>query len=140
MAEYLVKQLRWMEDVRKKDISCPVPCINECFFKEVADAIEQLIKERDDWKTTAKIERDGMWEWFEAYQKDVPLWISVAKRLPEENGFYLCLYEAKQPGGIAMDEGLSILQYLDNKWRLNEIYTVTHWMPLQEPPKGEDNG
>jgi len=134
MYEELTKKLCWMEDVCKKDISCPVPCINECLFKEAADAIEQLIKERDDWKTTAKLEREGMWEWFEAYQKVVPLWISAAKRLPEENGFYLCLYEAKHPGGIAMDEGLSILQYLDNKWRLNEIYTVTHWMTIPELP------
>ena len=70
MHEKLIEQLRWMEDVCKKDISCPVPCINECFFKEAADAIEQLIKERDDWKTTAKLERDGMWEWFENCQID----------------------------------------------------------------------
>lgn len=43
MYEELIKQLHWMEDVCKKDISCPVPCINECFFKEVADAIEELL-------------------------------------------------------------------------------------------------
>ena len=60
MYEELIKQLRWMEDVRKKDISCPVPCINECLFKEAADAIEKIVKERDDQKTTAKLERDGI--------------------------------------------------------------------------------
>ena len=64
-----------------------------------------------------------------------PRWIPVEEKLPEENGFYLCCYEAKHRDGVAMDEGLSILQYLDQKWHLNEMYIVTHWMPLPEPPR-----
>lgn len=44
MYEELIKQLRWMEDVCKKNISCPIPCINECLFKETADAIENLLE------------------------------------------------------------------------------------------------
>ena len=63
-----------------------------------------------------------------------PRWITVEKKLPEENGFYLCCYEAKCKGGVAMDDGLSILQYLDQKWHLNEMYIVTHWMKLPELP------
>ena len=60
MYDELIKQLRWMKDVCKKDVSCPVPCINECLFKQAADAIEKLVKDCDDWKTTAKLERDGI--------------------------------------------------------------------------------
>lgn len=64
-------------------------------------------------------------------------WIPVTERLPSENGFYLCLYNHNHPGGVAMDEGLSILQWFCGGWNLNEIYTVTHWMPLPTPPKEE---
>ena len=76
------------------------------------------------------------------YEKDykdlcayLPRWIPVTERLPSENGFYLCLYNHNHPGGVAMDDGLSILQWFCGRWNLNEIYTVTHWMPLPEPPK-----
>ena len=67
--------------------------------------------------------------------KDVPHWIPVTERLPNENGFYLCLYKHKHPGGVTLDEGLSIRQWYNGKWKLNEIYAVTHWMPIPEPPK-----
>lgn len=50
---------------------------------EAADAIEELSKDRDDWKATAKEEREGYWNWFDQYQKDVPRWIPVTERLPE---------------------------------------------------------
>lgn len=66
-----------------------------------------------------------------------PRWIPATERLPSENGFYLCLYSHNHPGGVAMDEGLSILQWFCGRWNLNEIYTVTHWMPIPEPPKEE---
>lgn len=64
-----------------------------------------------------------------------PRWIPVTERLPEENGFYLCLYKHKASGGVAMDEGLSILQWINNKWGINDFYLVTHWMPLPQPPE-----
>ena len=62
-------------------------------------------------------------------------WNPVTERLPEENNFYLCFYKAKHSGGVATDKGLSILQYFNGKWNLIDIYSVTHWMPLPEPPK-----
>lgn len=81
-------------------------------------------------------------------------WISVKDRLPEI------------PDGIAKSEGLitpyilitlvlgeekiscpGVYRYTTGEWmafsnygRLKEItdeYTVTHWMPMPEPPKGE---
>lgn len=144
MYDKLIKQLHYMEDVCKKDISCPVPCINECFFKEVADAIEKLTKERDDWKTTAKLERDGMWEWFEAYQKDVPLWIPVTKRLPDFEGMCLCMRKSYTNGKIRHQE----IMYFDFDEQafcsnVDGIFVadgnVTHWMPLPEPPKEDEH-
>ena len=67
----------------------------------------------------------------------IPQWIPVTERLPEENGFYLCLYESKAKGGVAMDEGLSILQFINKKWSLFDSFVVTHWLPIPEPPKEE---
>ena len=39
----LIAELRYMEDVCKQGKSCPVPCQNECLFKQAADALEVLI-------------------------------------------------------------------------------------------------
>ena len=82
-------------------------------MKQAADAIEELA------------------------DRNVGKWIPVTERLPSKNGFYLCLYKHKHPGGVAIDEGLSIQQWYNGRWNLDEIYTVTHWMPLPEPPKEE---
>ena len=49
---------------------------------QAADAIEELSKDRDNWKATAKEEREGYWHWFDQYQKDVLRWIPVTERLP----------------------------------------------------------
>lgn len=42
-------------------------------LEEAADAIEELSKDRDNWKATAKEEREGYWYWFDKYQKDIPI-------------------------------------------------------------------
>lgn len=105
---------------------------SENTFSAAADAIEKLSKDRDKWEATAKEERAAYWHWFDNYQKDVPRWISVMERLPEENGFYLCLYKS-----IGGDEGLSIQKWHNGRWNLNEIYAITHWMPLPKAPKEE---
>lgn len=52
-------------------------------YAQAADAIEELIKDRDNWKATAKEEREMYWHWFDNYQRDVPCWIPVTERLPE---------------------------------------------------------
>lgn len=52
-------------------------------YEQAADAIEELIKDRDNWKVTAKEEREMYWHWFDNYQRDVPRWIPVTERLPE---------------------------------------------------------
>ena len=97
---------------------------------EAANAIEELQKQLRE----EKVDNVNLTGWL-AEEHAKHLWIPVTERLPEKNGFYLCLYKHKHPGGVAMDEGLSILQRINNKWGINDIYLVTHWMPLPQPPE-----
>lgn len=94
----------------------------DILLHNAADAIEDLENRLNLWR-----------------QDKIRRWIPVTERLPEENGFYLCLYKHKHPGGVAIDEGLSIVQMYKGKWNLNEIYAVSHWMQLPQPPESEDN-
>lgn len=52
-------------------------------YEQAANVIEELTKDRDNWKVTAKEEREMYWHWFDNYQRDVPRWIPVTERLPE---------------------------------------------------------
>ena len=66
----------------------------------------------------------------------VPKWISVEDRLPNEDGYYLCCIKSSLfPNRIYID----ILECDKGSFEEGHIYTdtVTHWMPLPEPPKGE---
>ena len=82
-----------------------------------------------------------------------PKWISVEDRLPEEDGSYLVTtnsfgdrqsvklrWFAKDGENVdAYDlAGQKDVWYLyDIECGYVSIKTVTHWMPLPEPPKGE---
>ena len=82
----------------------------------------------------------------------VQKWISVDDRLPDETGRYLAVKKRIAPdclGGNRTD--IVILRFFVDKgfrmpthipdWINEEINEeVTHWMPLPEPPKGENNG
>ena len=57
-------------------------------------------------------------------------WISVDDRMPNREGTYL-VYTWK--GHILMCNCFDY--FLNGKLRFDN-YTVTHWMPLPEPPKG----
>jgi hypothetical protein len=80
-------------------------------------------------------------------------WIPVTERLPEEDGKYLVF---EQSGGRTV---VSVLRFAkdarkvdrydfkgrwknawyeyDSEWGHYTVDSVTHWMPLPEPPKGE---
>ena len=103
-------------------------------YKEAADAIEELQKERDLWEVRAKEERTAYLHWFEAYQHNVPKWIPVSERLPVTGERVLCYCRANIFKVMKMRT--------DGDWvyDTNHVYMhsfATHWMPLPEPPKEE---
>ena len=99
-------------------------------IQQAADAIEELSKDRDKWKATAKEERDAYRHWFDQYQKDVPRWIPAPERLPENQQFVLA-WKDEKPKGFAC-----ICLWMDNAgWAFKNI---TQWMPLPAPPKEGD--
>ena len=62
--------------------------------------------------------------------------ISVEDRLPEEDSYYLCCIKSSLfPDRVYID----ILECDKGSFKEGHIYTdtVTHWMPLPQPPKGE---
>lgn len=74
----------------------------------------------------------------------VPLhnkWISVKDRLPEFPRFVLVY--VKHPASDPFPSWSCIMtdMYLGDRWAENadeEVHEVTHWMPLPEPPKEEN--
>ena len=70
-------------------------------------------------------------------------WIPVEERLPERDGPVLASYGFSEGGEISDMRFFRVMDYyaVDPKPHFqNEGYcglTVTHWMPLPQPPKGE---
>ena len=71
-------------------------------------------------------------------------WISVKDGLPDACGFPCLLCGKNSFGQIRVFEGFT--GYLERgkfEWHSNQkdididVWTITHWMPLPEPPKGE---
>ncbi len=105
---------------------------------EAADAIEELSKDRDNWKATAKVEREAYWHWFDQYQKDAPRWIPVTERLPESVHEYVLCCGAKggQFVGWVGTGFITSGKVMAFKHGGKGRY-ITHWMPLPQPPKEE---
>ena len=60
-----------------------------------------------------------------------PKWIPVTERLPEEMKTVLAWTPMGEFSETAMWMGIR----WEKTWDFDTIYTVTHWMPLPEPPK-----
>jgi hypothetical protein len=73
------------------------------------------------------------------YEANINKWISVKDRLPDEDGYYLVYIIAN-----FCSENKQIITLYFSKlskrfiYGSDEIFTVTHWAQLPEPPK-EDN-
>ena len=68
-------------------------------------------------------------------------WISVTDRLPEEGEYVLCVLKGFNYGGkIQVCKFVPADKFKDKPYFehfRNGFPSVTHWMPLPEPPKGE---
>ena len=71
-------------------------------------------------------------------------WISVEDRVPDACGFPCLLCGKNSFGQIRVFEGFT--GYMERgkfEWHSNQkdididVWTITHWMPLPQPPKGE---
>lgn len=108
------------------------------FYRECADAIEELQEDNAALNGTAS----NLIEQIAELSK--PRWVSVTERLPDESGNYLTAFgEGK---AMAVNEFMHPRDWLteegseadpNGKWYWGG---VTHWMPLPDPPKREDNG
>lgn len=81
----------------------------------------------------------------------IPQWISVKERMPEKSCQVLCYSESGEIFNAEYDSNIDVAfqigfwdQYYDDTlgfygedW--NPCDTVTHWMPLPEPPKENAN-
>ena len=68
-------------------------------------------------------------------------WIPVTDRLPEEGEYVLCVLKGFNYGGkIQVCKFVPADKFKDKPYFehfRNGFPSVTHWMPLPEPPKGE---
>lgn len=68
-------------------------------------------------------------------------WISVDDRLPEEEEYVLCVLKGFNYGGrIQVCKFVPVNKFKDKPYFehfRNRFPSVTHWMPLPKPPKGE---
>lgn len=128
MYEELVKELRDSEEWATKDGGIPVGLIYR--LSQAADAIEELSRKYTEERNAA-VELTG-----ELASK--PWWIPVTERLPEHLASVIV---HRKDGGIFMWEYFDTPQtdecWIDDSMNIYSFYDVTHWMPLPQPPKGE---
>lgn len=69
-----------------------------------------------------------------------PKWIPVPERLPDEGGSYLVCQDFSMWG--VEHKAIGIEQFVKQfgGWYCDgvKIKNITHWMPLPEPPKGDE--
>ena len=69
------------------------------------------------------------------YEAGKPKWIPVTEKLPEKDGSVL-VYNGYGRGILWFEKGNGFNEIDDYGW-VRPVDSVTHWMPLPEPPKNE---
>jgi len=130
----IVERLRSQIDVKE------IPTI----IREAADEIEELRKQRQYDREVFEKTIDIKIAELEAERKKRE-WISVKDRLPEKHrASYLCLTNGGYCHEVRWTNNVFGLRSLDDEWGWSIFNTtqyseVTHWMPLPEPAKGEED-
>jgi hypothetical protein len=77
--------------------------------------------------------------------REAQRWIPVAERLPEDGNDVLVIASGKPQDNLNLDGAYEFASYLKNDggWFFDaypdwETPTITHWMPLPEPPAAEE--
>jgi hypothetical protein len=66
-------------------------------------------------------------------------WVSVKDRMPEGKGSYLAYGNHILFGEVLNSAGVYVDKYLGKLgWKHQKDMKITHWMPMPEPPKGEE--
>ena len=148
MYDELIKKLRYNSASALQN--CEFDFVHDWMLK-AADAIEELIKDRDMYvkAMTDEHNRAARLEWDHR-------WIPVTERLPEEDGRYLALYPLKTKPSVwrhtvydfakdlvevdkfEFNEHKSGFYCYDDEYGYYEDKDVTYWMPLPEPPEMEE--
>lgn len=89
-----------------------------------ADAIEELICDVAD-EHNRRLDAEEAQEW-----------ISVEERLPEKNMNYLT-YGVFLPLNV---KAIDLCRFDERRFLTDPNVKITHWMPMPEPPKEDDNG
>ena len=106
------------------------------------DVRKKLVELLDDMQRSgtgyfgSDIENKKIADYLIRHGVTVQEWISVKDRLPEEK--VNCIVHYKHAYCDNDDYwAIGFCFYDGEKFRIDLLYKVTHWMPLPQPPKGE---
>ena len=106
------------------------------------DVRKKLVELLDDMQRSgtgyfgSAIENKKIADYLIRHDVTVQEWISVKDRLPEEK--VNCIVHYKHAYCDNDDYwAIGFCFYDGEKFRIDLLYKVTHWMPLPQPPKGE---
>lgn len=106
------------------------------------DVRKKLVELLDDMQRSgtgyfgSAIENKKIADYLIRHGVTVQEWISVKDRLPEEK--VNCIVHYKHAYCDNDDYwAIGFCFYDGEKFRIDLLYKVTHWMPLPQPPKGE---
>ena len=106
------------------------------------DVRKKLVELLDDMQRSgtgyfgSAIENKKIADYLIRHDVTVQSWIPVTERLPEEK--VNCIVHYKHAYCDNDDYwAIGFCFYDGEKFRIDLLYKVTHWMPLPQPPKGE---
>lgn len=112
-------------------------------FSKVAFEQNMVILGKQDVITKQERVRANLQDEIWQLQQQVPRWISVEERLPEDCKHVLVFMRRNFIVGWSIDYWHIDTDWLDDgnwsKHPAGGYYNITHWMPLPEPPKEEVN-